>query len=699
MKTNKEEFTADNSQDEALDGEALIYASNEPDIDSLRGAYDQCLLQLDEYFEICRRSYDDRRNIWDGKTTDLRKQGSNAFPWDGASDMEVNVIGERIDAFVSILDQALSRSHIKAFPTSTTSIPRAALVSSFLKWMKSSYIPDFKNQMELGANYLLEKGIMVSYVGWKREKRTYLQDVSIDQLVQASPEMADMIMSGIDDKMLIDLILQAFPNMTSKRAKKFLKDIRKTGKASIPIPRMSVDCPVVHSCAPDGEVLFPPYVIDPQAAPYVFWRTFLTAQELEKKVSTEGWDEEWVDDAIDNLRGKDSYYLDGQKVKRFTKLPLTNDNELVMVVYAYQRLIDEDGAEGIYCTVFNPNVDGYAKTELLNGYDNYPFVVTRLSNNQKRMYEVQTFPDILRGAQLQIKTERDSRIDRASLATLPPIMHPAGRPPSEWGPGRRVPYRRLGEIAFGPTPPSDNGSMEVEISMAAQADRAVGLDLNSPISAVRQQFFVNKYLDHVKDVLGLAWKLFQRMGPDEVFFQVTGNPNPQTMTKGSPDENYSLTVSFDSLSADPENAESRMKQIGSLVQFDRNGRIDMDKFLEFAAMSIDPVFGDYVLQPAEEATAKVQKQVTDDLAKIYAGIEVPAQPNGAQIAMQMLQAYAQQPDVAQRAQQDEAFGGRLQKYAEQYQFQMQQAQNAQIGRIGTAPAEMGGIQTQGMNQQ
>jgi hypothetical protein len=553
--------------------------------------------------------------------------------------------------------------------------------------------------MELGANYLLEKGIMVSYVGWKREKRTYLQDVSIDQLVQASPEMADMIMSGIDDKMLIDLILQAFPNMTSKRAKKFLKDIRKTGKASIPIPRMSVDCPVVHSCAPDGEVLFPPYVIDPQAAPYVFWRTFLTAQELEKKVSTEGWDEEWVDDAIDNLRGKDSYYLDGQKVKRFTKLPLTNDNELVMVVYAYQRLIDEDGAEGIYCTVFNPNVDGYAKTELLNGYDNYPFVVTRLSNNQKRMYEVQTFPDILRGAQLQIKTERDSRIDRASLATLPPIMHPAGRPPSEWGPGRRVPYRRLGEIAFGPTPPSDNGSMEVELSMAAQADRAVGLDLNSPISAVRQQFFVNKYLDHVKDVLGLAWKLFQRMGPDEVFFQVTGNPNPQTMTKGSPDENYSLTVSFDSLSADPENAESRMKQIGSLVQFDRNGRIDMDKFLEFAAMSIDPVFGDYVLQPAEEATAKVQKQVTDDLAKIYAGIEVPAQPNGAQIAMQMLQAYAQQPDVAQRAQQDEAFGGRLQKYAEQYQFQMQQAQNAQIGRIGTAPAEMGGIQTQGMNQQ
>jgi hypothetical protein len=553
--------------------------------------------------------------------------------------------------------------------------------------------------MELGANYLLEKGIMVSYVGWKREKRTFLQDVSLDQLAQASPDMVEMIINATDDEMLIDMVIQAFPHMTPKRVKKFLKEIRKTGKASIPVPRMSVDCPFVHSCAPDGEVLFPPYVIDPQAAPYVFWRTFMTAQELEKKVASEGWDEEWVSDAIDNLRGKDSYYLDGQKAKRFTNLPISHDTDLVMVVYAYQRLIDEDGAEGIYCTVFNPHVEGYAKTELLNGYDDYPFIVTRLSNNQKRMYEVQTFSDILRGPQMQIKTERDSRIDRASLATLPPLMHPAGRPPSDWGPGRRVPYRRLGEIAWGPVPQMDQGSIESEVSMRNQADRAIGLDLTNPLTAARQQFYIGKFLDHVRDVLNMAWKLYQRMGPDEVFFQVTGNPNPQVMQKGNPDENFSITVSFDSLITDPETAGEQLKNMVSLVQMDRNGILDINKLLEFTASSINPIFADYVLQPVEEAQQKVAKNVTDDLAKIFAGIEVPAQPNGAQVAMQMVQAYVQQPDIAQRAQSDEAFAGRLQKYAGQYQFQMQQMQNAEIGRIGTNPAQMGGVQTQQMNQQ
>ena len=679
--------------------ESMIYAEDGPNVMALADAYDKCLIDLDEYFEACLRSYDDRRNLWAGKSDDLRKQGANAFPWQGASDIEVNVVGERIDAFVAILDQALQRSHIKAFPTSMASMPRASMVSGFLKWMRSSYIPNFRQQMELGANYLLEKGLMVSYVGWKREKRTYLQQVSIEEIAQVSPDLAELIVSGADDEMVFGMLQTAFPDLSSKRAKKAIMDLRKKGLAEVSVPRTSVDCPVVYSCAPDGEVLFPSYVTDPQRAPYVFWRTFLTSQELEKKVTSEGWDAGWVENAIERLRGKDSMYLDGEKLKTIDRLPITDDNDLVMVVYGYQRLIDEeDGSEGIYCTVFHPTTEGFAKHELLNGYDDYPFVVTRLSNDQKRMYETQTFSDILRGAQMQIKTERDSRIDRASLATLPPLLHPAGRPPSDWGPGVRVPYRRLGEIQWGPPPPADNGSIEVEVSMTAQADRSVGLDMSNPISASRQQFVVSKFLDHVRDVLNMAWKLYQRMGPDEVFFQVTGNPNPQVMTKGSADENFSIVVNFDSQSNDPETAETQLKNMVSLVQLDRNGIMDVNKLLEFTASSINPIFADYVLQPAEEAQQKVQKNVTDDLAKIFAGIEVPAQPNGAQMAMQMIQAYVQQPDIMQRAQQDEAFGARLQKYMEQYQFQLQQMQNAEIGRIGTAPAQMGGVTTQGMEQ-
>ena len=141
--------------------------------------------------------------------------------------------------------------------------------------------------------------------------------------------------------------------------------------------------------------------------------------------------------------------------------------------------------------------------------------------------------------------------------------------------------------------------------MVAQADRAVGLDLENPISGLRQQFIVNKFLDHVKDVLAMAFKLYQRVGPDEVFFLVTGNPNPQTMSKGDPDDNYQITVSFDTRESDPENVKSQLETMVSLIQLDRNGKMNTDRLLEFAASAINPFFADYVLQPDEEAQDKM----------------------------------------------------------------------------------------------
>jgi len=373
-------------------------------------------------------------------------------------------------------------------------------------------------------------------------------------------------------------------------------------------------------------------------------------------------------------------------------------NELIEIVYGYQRLIDqEDGSEGIYCTVFHKQYsEGYAKFELLNGYEDYPVVVTKLSEDSKRLYDTQTIPDILRGIQNQVKVERDSRIDRNSLATLPPILHPVGQAPTDWGPGRMIPYRRKGDLDFAPTPPSPTGSIEIEKTMEAQADRLCGLDETSQISQVRKQFLVDKFLQHSAEVLQMCYKCFQRFGPDSVFFRVTGSPDPVEFDKGNPDENYDIMISYDVLNSDPETQEQKLQQLVQLTQLDRSGRINIDSLLDAAANNIDPVLADRILQPTEAAFEQVVKQVTDDLSKIFAGIEMPARPTGAQVAMQVIEQYVSQPDVAARLQSDEAFRARIEKYVGQYTFQMQQSQNAQIGRVGTEPAQMGNIQTQGV---
>jgi hypothetical protein len=686
--------------------ESLTYVQDEPDIKTLRYAYDQTVTELESYFDLCRTSYDDRRNFWPGKSRDHRKHGSDAFPWEGASDMECHLIDERITRLVSLFMSSLNRANVRAFPVESSDIARSKIVSGFLKWMVTSgYIPRFYKEMELGANYLLERGILLTYIGWQQEDRRFLQKLDLNQIAQISPEIAEAVQDSNMDDELVVIMQNVFPGVTPKRAKKTIKELRKNGTAELPVVRRQVNAPDVKTLAPDGDFFFPTYVTDPQRAPYCFWRTYYTPQELENKVVTDGWDEDFVEYVIEKYRGVNIDSIEREQEGR-RSLSLTDNayeaEELIELCYGYQRLIDqEDGAEGIYCTVFHREFDGneiapgYAKFELLNGYEDYPVVVTKLSEDSKRLYDTTTIPSVLRGIQNQVKVERDSRVDRNSLATLPPILHPVGQAPTDWGPGRMIPYRRKGDLDFAPAPAYNNGSAEMETTLTTLADRLVGLD-DSPISQVRKQFLVDKFLSHTAEVLRMAYKCFQRFGPDEVFFRVTGIPDPQVLNKGNPDENFDIMINFDVLNTDPETVQAKLQQFVALNQLNANGRLNVDALLDVAAASIDPVMADAILQPVENAQQQVVKDVTDDLTKIFAGIEMPARPAGAQIAMQVIQQYSQQPDIAQRLEQDEIFRARMEKYAGQYTFQMQQAQNAQIGRVGTQPAQMGSIQTQSM---
>ena len=683
--------------------EALTFVQDTPEVISLRAAYEKTTNDLEFFLQDCRSAYDDRRNIWPGKSTDLRKNASDAFPWKGAADTEAHIINERINTYIALFMTAMQRANIRANPQEPGDIGRSKVVSSFLKWMVSTYIPQFKRQMELGGNYLLERGIMISYVGWQKKDFTFKQRLTLEQVGQISPDLVKMVLAGADDGKLVELLQQQFKGMKPGRAKKILKDLRKTGEAEFPIVKRSVDCPLVQALAPDGDFIFPSYTTDPQQAPYCFWRTLMTAQELRNKISTDGWDKDWVEYVIETCANTgDSMQLARRDNAAF-RAPSYRDNELYEIIYGYRRLIDEeDNSEGIYCTVFHKNVVGktdipdYAKHELLNGYEEYPVVVTKLSEDNKRLYDVQSVPGLLRGIQWQVKVERDSRIDRNSMATLPPIMHPVGNPPGDWAPGKYVAYRRAGEFMFGPIPQYNPGSVEMENTQVEQADRLMGLDMENPISVSRQQYFVNKFLEHVRDVLRLAFKCYQRFGPEEVFFRVTGVADPQKFSKGSPDEDYDININFDVLSNDPENLEAQLQQFVSLLQLDKNGQIDVAEMVAAIASAINPLLADAFLRPVQEAQQQMVKFVTDDLSKLYAGIEVGARPNGYQIAMQVIQQYAQQPDVMQRIQSDEAFKARLTKYLDQYSMMQKQAANVEIGKIGTRPASVGQVNTQAM---
>ena len=201
--------------------ESLTYVGDKPNVNALRRAYDQTVVELEPYFDVCRTSYDDRRNFWNGKSRDLRKHGADAFPWDGASDMESHTIDERITRLVSLFMSALNRANIRAFPVEINDIGRSKVVSNFLRWMVTSgYINRFAEEMELGANYLLERGLMVTYVGWNREDTRFKQTVTMDQIGQMNPEIYRSILDGGNDDELAAFVETTFDGINIKTAKK-----------------------------------------------------------------------------------------------------------------------------------------------------------------------------------------------------------------------------------------------------------------------------------------------------------------------------------------------------------------------------------------------------------------------------------------------------------------------------------------------
>jgi hypothetical protein len=107
-----------------------------------------------------------------------------------------------------------------------------------------------------------------------------------------------------------------------------------------------------------------------------------------------------------------------------------------------------------------------------------------------------------------------------------------------------------------------------------------------------------------------------------------------------------------------------------------------------------PQFASRILRSAEQSQTDVLAKVSKDLALIYSGQEVGAQPNGGAVAMDYIQnTYIQNPDIQRKLQEDPIFAENLSTYVKQYQFQAQQQENAQTGRLGTPPTDLQGANT------
>jgi hypothetical protein len=292
--------------------------------------------------------------------------------------------------------------------------------------------------------------------------------------------------------------------------------------------------------------------------------------------------------------------------------------------------------------------------------------------------------------------QRDFRVDRASISILPPLKTPAARGKFDLvlGPAMQIPERRPGEISWMQPPAFDQGSIEVEAATRADVDRYFGRmteAVNPNMAMLHMQELVDSWLIDMKLVSVQIMALAQQyMTPEEVA-RITGNA--QLAFNASPQDirgRFDITAEFDARLLDNEALGAKLEYLAKiLVPMDSFGVIDRAGLVKYMFQAVDPNLAGMLVQDIGKAT---QAEIEDEqgaFAKIAAGTEPPLKEGGqnAQVRLQTLQQIIQSnPAVQQRYAQDEIFKKMIDARAQAFQFQLQQQQNAVIGRVGSQPA-------------
>jgi hypothetical protein len=651
---------------------------------------------------------------WEGQTedgkkhSDYRQDQDPAMPFEGASDVRVRLADKIINELVAVKMAAWSKAKRKVNGVSADDAGVAGAASLLMSWILENKIGmEVRREAHLLAQYAEQYGWSVMHVGWDQQIGKRADNITLEQLaeIQATAEQTDPntvlrgfcqnVMDESKDDFNANLIMSIVP-IDEAQAKKMLKDIRETEKATVFFDSITRNLPIITALKPFDEIAFPPETIELEKSRIIFRRVFMTEVEIRSMVESDGWDQAFVD-AVVETGGHHTWYNDPNIVPAAALL--TNQqyrgNNLIEIVYSYARQIGEDGKPCIYYTIFNPFIqtDLCAKHErLAYQHGNYPFVPYRREHIRKIFCESRGVPEIVITDQAEIKAQHDSLRDRTAFETLPPIkVKKRNGYVGSIGPGMQLPVSTPDDYQF-LEPPRGNPQLAFNLIETVKHNCAEYFGLQHPQiqperTAMMQQVMIDNWLS--------AWaRIYQQIF--QLSLQYMDAAEIERITQSQLSQNssdiasqFDFAVSFDVNELNPAWVSEKLSAITQFViPLDSGGIIDRNKLITKICESISPDIAKEIVTDQATATQKLEKDVKTDLAIMMLGMEPQYVENDptAQAKLQIMQQIMQQnPKAAMASQTDQTFGMIFQNYTKNLQMSIEQEKNKQIGRQGISP--------------
>ena len=701
-------------------------SSPRPSIRELHEEFRWCLDNRNsDYDARARLNHDTRHAVWAGQTDDERRwnptrPGAKVFPWPGASDLRCRLVDKYVREDAAMLMVLWTRMRTVVTPTEIGDAGLSSRLTQVLRWMKYTQMTEARREARLLANYLLERGAGVMGVFWDRREQLAYETVTMQQIAAraamasrmgpAGQTLADLpaiIMDPVLEDQAVAIGRTVLPDtMRESDVRKLVRSLRETGEGRYPSPEVIRDRPTVAAFSLNHDIVLPPDMEDMDAARCVFWREVVSETTLKERERGQGWDEAWVREVISRGRGMVSLDLPERRTHDLWGMTLPDHSKSFEVVHAYRRLYDENGVPAIWYTVFSPAVatlgravedDLCARHEVLSyAHGRYPFVLFEREVLSRNPDDSRGYGEVGSGIQRMVKVQWDSRVDRTSMATLPPAFAPPGRALDYWEPGATVETSRPDAYGFLEPPRYDGGSKEIEETLRRFADEYFGRatpDRDPTHAQLIQQDLANTWFDGWAQVDTMMLQLMQQFMPDEFYYRVVGTQNaaPMRASRREIQGKFDVSVSFNVANFNQEYAKEKMDLLTTMLSMDTMGLIDRAELLPLVADLIEPNASERLVRPAAAAAAAEISDEQAVFAQMLAGVQVDVKPGqNYELRKQVLEGLIKQNPTGQQAiardpHVQEVITNRL----KQLQQQLDQEQNKLVGVYGAMPSQQG----------
>lgn len=398
-------------------------------ISSLISELSQAESDASYYFGRKTDNFNTRFCLWAGQSEDGRKHqsslGKRPWPWEGASDTRIRLADTLINENVRLLKRAFFSSRMQVQPVETSDAIIKQAVQTALNWMmKVHCLDDLRREVELALQIRETFGLSFLGIFWRTTTRIEEKSITLEEIQNAALQgdgaaaaLVEAILDPLQEesaKAMLGMLAEKAGTVSAVRA------LREKGVFTYENPYIFESKPEWVALEPLEDILFPASTWSIQRSPWVARRELITEEELRERGTTQDYDADWIERAV---KQKGMTQRINRNILRNNEHLADNDRDLIEVYHVYRKVHDK-GATRVECTVINTSITDLVAKHEISPYEHGQFPIIELPRERasRNLLESRGIPELVHTSQSEIKTQRDYRADRASIAILPPSV-------------------------------------------------------------------------------------------------------------------------------------------------------------------------------------------------------------------------------------------------------------------------------------